>query len=256
MSGIVATVIGVGFVLGLRHALDPDHVVAVTTLASQRAGFRRTSLVGAWWGLGHALTLSIAGGAILLLRVTVPPRVSDALEAVVAVMLIVLGALALRRAARWRLHAHPHEHDGATHVHFHAHAAREAAAVRAAHDPPPHDTAPHRAAAHHHPHPFSGGLRPFLVGCVHGLAGSAGLALLVLSAAPTLAAGALYLVVFALGTIGGMLLLSALMSLPLGYLESRYAAVHRAVQIAAGAASLGFGLLLLGQYAAAVIARG
>ena len=194
MDGMVATVAGVGFVLGLRHALDPDHVVAVTTLASQKIGLRRTSLVGAFWGLGHALSLGAAGGLILALRLTVPPAVSHALEALVAVMLIVLGTLALRRARRWKLHAHPHEHDGATHVHFHAHRREEAPPV------------------HVHPHPLQGGLRPFLVGLVHGLAGSAGLALLALTAAPTLRAGLAYLAIFGLGSIAGMLLLSALLS--------------------------------------------
>jgi high-affinity nickel permease len=228
---MAATVAGVGFVLGLRHALDPDHVVALTTLASQKVGFRRTSLVGAFWGLGHALSLGVVGGAILVLRVAVPPAVSAALESLVGVMLIVLGALALRKALRWRVHAHPHQHDGTTHVHFHAHE-RE------------------KAAEHRHPHPLSGGVRPFLVGTVHGLAGSAGLALLALSAAPTLAAGAVYLAVFAVGSIAGMLLLSAVMSVPLAYVESRYGRLHRVVQVAAGAVSVAFGLYLLWQYAA------
>jgi len=147
-------------------------------------------------------------------------------------MLILLGALALRRAWRWRLHAHPHAHDGETHVHFHAHAPAEA---RAHHQP----------QAHQHPHPLRGGLRPFLVGILHGLAGSAGLALLAMTAAPTLAAGAVYLAVFAVGTVAGMLVLSALMSLPLAYLESRYAAFHRGVQLAAGLASVAFGLFVI-----------
>lgn len=228
---MVATIAGVGFVLGLRHALDPDHVVAVTTLASQKAGWRRTSLVGGFWGLGHALSLGLVGGIILLLRLSVPAAVSAALEALVGVMLVVLGTLALRRALETRLHVHPHEHDGATHVHLHAHAARE------------------EARAHHHPHPLRGGLRPFLVGLVHGLAGSAGLALLALSAASTMTAGLVYLVIFGLGSIAGMLLLSVLMSVPLGYVESRFAAVHRAVQIAAGAVSVGFGFYLLVEHA-------
>jgi sulfite exporter TauE/SafE len=230
MEGMVATIAGVGFVLGLRHALDPDHVVAVTTLASQRAGWRRTSLVGGFWGLGHALSLGFVGGIILLLRLSVPAAVSAGLEALVGVMLVVLGTLALRRARRTRLHAHPHEHDGATHVHLHAHAPRE-------------------TAVHQHPHPLKGGLRPFLVGLVHGLAGSAGLALLALSAASTLTAGLVYLVIFGLGSIAGMLLLSALMSVPLGYVESRFTALHRGVQVAAGTASVGFGLYLLVQHA-------
>jgi ABC-type nickel/cobalt efflux system permease component RcnA len=228
---MVVTVAGVGFVLGLRHALDPDHVVAVTTLASQKIGLRRTSLVGAFWGLGHALSLGAVGGVILALRLQVPPVVSQALEALVAVMLILLGTLALRRALRWKLHAHPHQHDGATHVHFHAH-------ERA------------KAPVHQHPHPLQGGLRPFLVGTVHGLAGSAGLALLALGAAPTLTAGLVYLAVFAVGSVAGMILLSVVMSVPLAYVESRYGRLHRAVQVAAGAVSVAFGLYLLWHYAA------
>ena len=235
MDGMVATVAGVGFVLGLRHALDPDHVVAVTTLASQKIGLRRTSLVGAFWGLGHALALGVAGGVILALRLTVPPAASHALEALVAVMLVVLGTLALRRALRWKLHAHPHQHDGTTHVHFHAHRRQE-------------------TQVHRHPHPLQGGLRPFLVGLVHGLAGSAGLALLALTAAPTLGAGLVYLAIFGLGSIAGMLLLSALMSVPLSYVEARYAALHRAVQVAAGAVSVAFGLYLLWEHAAGAAA--
>ena len=223
MDGMVATVAGVGFVLGLRHALDPDHVVAVSTLASQKIGLRRTSLVGACWGLGHAL------------RLTVPPAASHALEALVAVMLVVLGTLALRRALRWKLHAHPHQHDGTTHVHFHAHRREE-------------------TQVHRHPHPLQGGLRPYLVGLVHGLAGSAGLALLALTAAPTLGAGLVYLAIFGLGSIAGMLLLSALMSVPLSYVEARYAALHRGVQVAAGAVSVAFGLYLLWENAAGAAA--
>jgi ABC-type nickel/cobalt efflux system permease component RcnA len=235
VDGMVATVAGVGFVLGLRHALDPDHVVAVTTLASQKIGLRRTSLVGAFWGLGHALSLGAVGGVILALRLTVPPAAGHALEAVVAVMLVVLGTLALRRALRWRLHAHPHQHDGTTHVHFHAH----------------HRETPQE---HGHPHPFQGGLRPFLVGLVHGLAGSAGLALLALTAAPTLAAGLAYLAIFGVGSIAGMLLLSTLLSVPLAYVEGRYATLHRAVQLAAGAVSVAFGLFVLWEHAAGAAA--
>src|SRR4029078_7003787 len=97
---MVTTVAAVGFVLGLRHALDPDHVVAVTTLASQKTGLRRTSLFGPFWSLGHALSLGAVGGLILALRLTVPPAVSHALESLVAVMLIVLGTLAVRRPRR------------------------------------------------------------------------------------------------------------------------------------------------------------
>ena len=226
MNGMLATVLGVGFVMGLRHALDPDHVVAVTTMASGKTGVRRASMVGALWGLGHALSLALAGGAILALRLSVPPPMGEALEAAVGLMLVVLGTLAVGRALRWRLHAHPHVHQDEVHVHFHAHA-------------------PGQPEAHHHVHLLRGGLRPFLVGLVHGLAGSAGLALLALSAAPSLTVGLAYLAVFGVGSIAGMLLLSSLMGLPLGYLELRYAAFHRGLQIVAGGASVAFGLYLL-----------
>jgi ABC-type nickel/cobalt efflux system permease component RcnA len=230
MDGMLATVTGVGFVLGLRHALDPDHVVAVTALASEKAGVRRTSMIGAFWGLGHALSLGVAGGVILALRLTVPPAVGTALESVVAVMLIGLGALAVRRALRSRLHAHPHDHDGRVHVHFHAHG-------------------PGEAERHDHRHLLRGGLRPFVVGLVHGLAGSAGLALLALGAAPSLMAGLAYIAMLGLGSLAGMLVLSALMSLPLAYLEARYSAFHRGVQLVAGLASVGLGVYLLAVHA-------
>ena len=228
MDGMVVTVAGVGFVLGLRHALDPDHVVAVTTLASQKIGLRRTSLVGAFWGLGHALSLGAVGGLILALRLTVPPAVSHALEAVVAVMLIVLGTLALRRALRWKLHAHPHEHDGTT-LHFRAPAGRDAAGAR-----------PSASA--------QGGLRPFLVAS-SGLAGSAGWPSSPWPR-PHPPRRPRLLVVFGLGSIAGMLLLSSLLSVPLAYVETRYAALHRAVQMAAGAVSVAFGLYLLWEHTA------
>jgi len=234
LNGLLATVLGVGFVLGLRHALDPDHVVAVSTLASRGGGLRRTSLVGAFWGLGHALSLGAAGGVILALRLTVPPALTNVLEGIVGVMLVVLGTIALRRALRWKLHAHPHAHEGRTHVHFHAHAPGEA-------------HAPSQPRAHGHPHLLQGGVRPFVVGLVHGLAGSAGLALLALSAAPTPAAGLAYLVVFGVGSIAGMLLLSALLSLPLAYLETRYAVLHRGIQLAAAVVSVAFGLWVVAE---------
>jgi ABC-type nickel/cobalt efflux system permease component RcnA len=230
MDGMLATVTGVGFVLGLRHALDPDHVVAVTALASEKIGVRRTSMIGAFWGLGHALSLGLAGGVILALRLQVPPAVSAALESVVAVMLIGLGAIAVRRALRSRLHAHPHDHDGQVHVHFHAHG-------------------PGQAERHDHRHALRGGLRPFLVGLVHGLAGSASLALLALGAAPSLLAGLAYIVMLGVGSLAGMLILSGLMSLPLAYLEVRYAAFHRGVQLVAGMTSVAFGLYLLAMHA-------
>lgn len=234
MDAMPFTIAAVGFVLGLRHALDPDHVVAVSTIVSERAGLRRSSLVGTLWGAGHAFALAVAGGAILAFKPSVPAAVADGLESLVAAMLLVLGAVAVRRALRYRLHAHTHSHDGREHTHFHAHGAG-------------------RAQDHAHRH-LKQGLRPFLVGLVHGLAGSAGLALLALGSAPTLGAGLAYIVLLGAGSAAGMLALSLLMALPLSLLEARYASLHRRVQLAAGASSLLLGSWLLGQHAGALAA--
>src|SRR5262245_31497446 len=186
---------GVGFVLGLRHALDPDHVVAVSTIVSERATLRRSSLVGTLWGLGHALSLGVAGGLIMVLKLNVSERVAAALESVVAAMLIGLGALALRSALEYRVHAHTHAHGGNAHLHFHAHGRG-------------------RPESHLHRHALAGGLKPFFVGMVHGLAGSAALALLALAAAPSLLAGLGYVAMLGAGSVVGMLTPTVLMGLP------------------------------------------
>lgn len=235
MEAFPWSIAGVGFVLGLRHALDPDHVVAVSTIVSERAGLRRSSLVGTLWGLGHALSLGLAGGLIVVLKLNVPAAVAAALEAIVAAMLMGLGLLALRNALRYRLHAHSHAHGDDTHVHFHSHG-------------------PGDPLSHTHRHVLAGGLKPFVVGLVHGLAGSAALALLALATAPSLLAGLGYIAMLGAGSVLGMLTLSVLLALPLTLLEARYAALQRWVQLAAGAASLLLGMWLLAHHALAFTA--
>ena len=121
MDTALLTTAGLGFVLGLRHALDPDHLVAVSTLVSDRGGGRRTSLIGGFWGLGHAVTLLAGSAVVLALKLSVSDAVAGGLETIVAVMLVVLGVRSLRAAARGtRVHAHRHAHDGYDHVHLHA----------------------------------------------------------------------------------------------------------------------------------------
>ena len=230
MSGLLLGSIGLGLALGMRHALDADHVAAVSTIVSEQRGVRGSALVGGFWGLGHAASLLIAGGLLLAWRLQVPERLASLLEVGVALMLVLLGILAIRRAARGlRLHAHKHTHDGREHVHIHAHRADEA------HAP----DAPHR-----HGHALGVGLRPLLVGMVHGLAGSAAPALLVMGAAPSWLAGLAYLAALAAGSALGMVLLTTLMSLPLALLAARYQVLQLRVQLLAGACSLGVGLLL------------
>jgi ABC-type nickel/cobalt efflux system permease component RcnA len=228
LSTLLLTTAGVGFVLGLRHALDPDHVAAVSTILGTQGSLRRSSLVGTFWGLGHALALLVAGGALLVLRLSVPPAVERWMESAVAVMLVILGAAALRSGLRGvTLHAHRHAHDGREHVHLHAHHAEA-------------------AAAHDHAH-LRFGLRPFLVGAVHGLAGSGAVAVLALSAAPSLAAGLAYILALGLGAVAGMLVLSTLLSLPLALMPQRHAELHRRFQLLAGACTVALGLWLFRQ---------
>lgn len=231
MDGMLLTAAGVGFVMGVRHALDPDHVVAVSAIVSEQGSLRRSSLVGTFWGLGHALSLLAAGGALLALKLSVPARAAIWLEGAVGAMLVLLGVSTLRAALHgWRLHAHRHAHDGREHVHLHAHR-------------------PGAEAAHHHAHPLGFGLRPFMVGVVHGLAGSAGAALLALGAAPSARAGLAYMGMLGLGSVAGMVGLSSLLSLPLALLSKRYTRLHLRFQLLAGACSLALGLWLFGHHA-------
>jgi len=228
----VPTTLMLGFVLGMRHALDADHIAAVAALTESRGGLRRAVVNGASWGLGHALTIGLAGGTAILLRAAFPERLALAFEFAAAVMLIALGLVAMRRALRERLHVHEHRHDDVTHAHLHFHAV-------------PHDAGMH--ATHLHPHPMRLALRPFLVGTVHGLAGSAAIAVLVLATMPSVVAGCVYLVVFGAGTMAGMALMSLVLSAPLVVAERRAAGWSRALSGAAGFGSLAVGLLLAWQ---------
>ena len=127
MTGLIWSAGGIGFILGLRHALDPDHVVAVSTIASEQRGLMRSSLIGGFWGVGHALSLMIACTAVLVLKLNIGGSTAAWLESGVAVMLILLGVRAIRLGIRdWTVHAHRHIHDGHEHVHLHEHHKHEA----------------------------------------------------------------------------------------------------------------------------------
>ena len=214
-----------GLVLGVKHALDADHLIAVSTIVSEYQSLKWASLIGAFWGLGHTVTLFIVGLLVIGLRLTIPPRVALALEFLVAVMLVILGAAILWRAFRVeRLHIHAHNHSPETHAHFHLHGSTE--------------------EDHSHPHPFNSMRKPFLVGIVHGLAGSAALMLLVLTTIPSPLAGLAYILIFGFGSVGGMLILSSMIGIPFIFTAKRFTLLNRWMRIVAGAASIAFGLLL------------
>ncbi len=231
MSSLSAfALLGLGLVFGLKHATEADHVVAVSTIVSQERSLLRSAVVGALWGVGHTAALVVVGVIVLTLRVAVPEQVAGWLEFGVALMIIGLGASALLRARGRRadVHLHQHRHDGVAHVHlhFHEHGNEHKGAGRSAHS-----------------HAVSRiGFKPLLVGAMHGLAGSAALTLLVLTQVSSTALGLLYLAVFGVGSILGMLLMSALVGLPFALSARRFNGVHYGLQTAAGALSVAFGL--------------
>jgi sulfite exporter TauE/SafE len=208
-----------GFLLGLRHALDVDHLAAVSTIVSARRGVWTSSLVGALWGLGHTAALLVVGLAVVALHAEIPPSVAHGLELGVAAMLVALGLNLLRTLRRGgRLHLHAHHHGGRLHVHPHVH---------------------RPGTAHDHPGP---GPRPFLVGLVHGLAGSAALMLAVAATIPSPALAMAYVTVFGCGSIGGMMAMSALVGVPLSLAAERFAPAEGVVRACAALASVAVGL--------------
>jgi high-affinity nickel-transport protein len=203
------SVLGLGFMLGLRHATDADHVVAVSTIVSRSRTLRSAVLIGMLWGLGHTVTILLVGGAIVVFNLVIPPSTETALELCVATMLLVLGGLNLYGALFERRAGRP---------------ADEAAGE------------PTIAA------PMS--LRPLFVGIVHGLAGSAAIALLVLATIREVVRALLYLGVFGIGTIAGMALLTFLVVVPVAAASRRFVSLERYLAGLTGAASLVFGAML------------
>jgi len=255
MSSILL-IIGIGFFLGMRHATDPDHVVAVSTIVSRERSIFRAGWIGILWGIGHTLTILVVGAAIILFGVVIPPRLGLTLEFSVALMLILLGVLNLTGAMHWLSHrfspAHPqhqgthshlHSHGDYAHLHPHSHGAVTASNDAMEHhgseaEPPGWLRAPFARLGIFH------SLRPLLIGVVHGLAGSAAVALLVLGTIREARWAVFYLLVFGLGTIVGMMLMTLAFAVPFTFAGSRFAWLNKGLVTATGVASLIFGLFV------------
>jgi hypothetical protein len=195
-------VLGLGFVLGLKHATDPDHIVAVTTFLGEERQLRRACSIGLFWGLGHTIALSIAGLIVIGLKIPISKWLAERLELLVAAMLVILGARLIATVhTRW----HEHHHDFKWR---------------------------------------SFGIRPLLVGIVHGTAGSAALTLLVLSTISSTVHALLYILIFGIGSMLGMLTISLLLSLPVQLAGERISAATRPIQVSTGILSCAFGIYL------------
>lgn len=183
-----------GLLLGIRHAVDPDHVVAVTAIATGERSVRRATRIGVMWGVGHTVTILAVGGAIIVFRIVIPPRLGLAFEFVVGLVLIVLGLANLLSRS---------------------------------------PDAPKRGSA-----------RPLVVGMVHGLAGSAAVALLALAAVRDPRWALAYLVLFGVGTIVGMMVVTTAIAVPATLAAGRMGSIRRYLVLASGAASVIFGVLI------------
>jgi ABC-type nickel/cobalt efflux system permease component RcnA len=226
----VLALLGLGLIFGLKHATEVDHVVAVSTIVSQNRNLLRSAMVGALWGAGHTAALIVTGAIVLFLRVTIPEQVSNWLEFCVALMILGLGASTLWRALQKgrEVHLHKHSHDGVSHVHVHFHEATTR-----------HNSV-HSSTHTHAVH--SVGIKPVLVGTVHGLAGSGAITLLVLTQIKSAWLGLLYLTVFGIGSILGMLLMSGLIGIPFALTSRNLTGLHHRMQAAAAVLSIAFGL--------------
>lgn len=228
----IVSVLVFGLLFGLKHAVEADHLAAVSTIVSERKSILSSSLVGGLWGIGHTISLLAAGIVVIVLHVEIGARLASALEFGVALMLIALGINALRKLMRGgTLHFHQHRHFGHAHLHPHLHDGTSKNSVFGIVDSDTH-------------HGLRIGARPLLVGIVHGLAGSAALMLLVLSTIKSQLVGMAYIGVFGIGSIGGMMLMSALVGLPVHLTANRFASGTRVLQGLAGAFSLCFGLFM------------
>jgi cytochrome c biogenesis protein CcdA len=242
------SIIAVGFFLGMRHATDPDHVVAVTTIVARQRNLLKAAFTGIFWGIGHTITIFIVGAAIILFDVVIPARIGLSMELSVGIMLIVLGAMNISSFMRTVraispaqgdpviVHSHVHAHGDYLHSHSHGH------------NPETH--------SHSDQTPLTWldrlfgqiglyqQLRPLVVGIVHGLAGSAAVALLILTTIRNPRWALVYLLVFGAGTVGGMMLITVSIASAFNFFGRRHANFSHWLGLASGLVSLAFGIFL------------
>ncbi|MFV0389595.1 MAG: urease accessory protein [Pyrinomonadaceae bacterium] len=223
----VLGILSIGFVLGLKHAIEADHLAAVSTIVADRRSIWASALVGASWGIGHTITLLIVASLAIVFKFSISPALEGKLEGFVGVMLVVLGLNALRKLFKNdKIHAHTHVHGERKHVHIHTHKNDENA----------------EKLSHHL---VKNSPRSILIGMVHGLAGSAALMLLIVPTINSPALALMYIAIFGIGSIGGMMLMSILMSLPIHFTAGRFDSFNKVLLCLAGVFSLGLGISIV-----------
>lgn len=216
------SVLLIGFVLGLQHAIEADHLAAVSAIVSEKKSLFTASIIGGLWGLGHTISLFTIGALVIFLKVQISESAEAKLEAIVGVMLILLGLNALRKLFTEKVHVHTHEHGTREHVHIHSHRDEPA------------------EVSHHRLSP-----RSIFIGMVHGLAGSAALMLLVVPTISSPVIAMLYILIFGVGSIGGMMAMSFLIGLPFHLTANRFDFLNKGIRLVAGLFSLGLGAFIV-----------
>jgi ABC-type nickel/cobalt efflux system permease component RcnA len=232
----VISVLLLGLVLGMKHAMEADHVAAVASLAARSGTVGEAARLGVAWGMGHTLTLFVIGAVVLLLGAAVPETATHALEFAVGVVLVGLGIDVVRRMMKEGVHVHAHQHHGERHLHLHQH--DKAAA-------PPVQHAPHSATPHAHPHKRILPLRALCVGLVHGMAGSAALIVLTLGTIQSVWLGVAYIGLFGIGSIAGMLVLSLVIGLPLRLTAHKLGNLYNGLTAAIGVLTIFLGASIM-----------
>lgn len=216
------TLLGFGFLLGVKHAFDADHVAAVSTIISKHKSIKKSSLLGMFWGFGHTISLLCVGLIILLLKITIPEKIALSFEFIVGIVLVILGLNVLLTINKNKIHFHRHKHGKEEHIHFHSHKLTK-----------------------HHDHKHKLFHQSLFIGLIHGLAGSAVLTLLVLTTIKSVWLGLIYILIFGIGSIIGMILISSVVSLPFTLIPNNLQRTQKFLKISAGLISMIIGLTIM-----------
>tara|TARA_B100000700_G_scaffold251509_1_gene282637 strand:+ start:906 stop:1607 length:702 start_codon:yes stop_codon:yes gene_type:complete len=227
----MTTILILGLLIGMQHALEADHIAAVATISARQSSIRKVIRHGAVWGIGHTLTLMLFAGAALYTKVAITKSFSAILESCIGILLIGLGGHLLYRLWKNRVHFHAHRHQGGV-FHFHAHSHQG-------------DSSDHAISPHDHDHPAGLPIRTLVIGMMHGLAGSAALLVLTATAVNDTLSGIAYIAMFGIGSIIGMVILSALIAVPLSYSARMITWANRGLQGLVGCATVALGGVMI-----------
>ena len=228
-SGSTLSILFIGFFIGMQHALEADHVAAVSSIAARQTTVRKVVTHGAFWGIGHTLTLSLVTGCVVILGLTFSKTLSHYLQLIVGFMLVGIGGRLIFLIVKERIHFHRHLHGDGT-LHFHAHSHR-------------HEKTPHDSSFHNHIHKPKVPLRTIFIGMIHGLAGSAALLVLTATKVHSVSLGIFYVFIFGVGSIIGMMALSAVIAFPLTWSLKALNLTNTTLQI-----TIGMATIILGSY--------